>query len=339
MMENRQSSNQASVAMTSPSNAQIQEPFPISCVAGRYLLFDIDVITYLRRSHHILGVLIGSIPQIPQQNVFLGLPVQLLPEEARLLVEKEIAYIIEDTTWHKSRFSTLQGEDRERYLESLRFEGWKAKRVAEAEAKKRSEKAIAKQAPKRALENTQADLGSPESSTLAQKTDAVEISDSLFEAEGRPQSRSSVSATRPTSDQPYGITRTTTIIPSHPLPTKPSQIGEGLPIKSLYGAPLPQASKSYPLFAHLQAHDYYITPGLRFGCDYTVYPGDPLRFHSHFLATGYEWEEEIPMLDLVGGGRLGTGVKKGFMIGGEKDAEDERGRKEVRTFCLEWGGM
>jgi len=98
---------------------------------------------------------------------------------------------------------------------------------------------------------------------------------------------------------------------------------------------------SYPLFAHLHAHDYFITPGLRFGCDYTVYPGDPLRFHSHFLAVGYDWKEEIPLLDLIGGGRLGTGVKKGFLIGGQDQSKDPHKAcgADVRTFCIEWGGM
>jgi len=86
--------------------------------------------------------------------------------------------------------------------------------------------------------------------------------------------------------------------------------------------------------------EYYLSPGLRFGCEFLVYPGDPLRFHSHFLAVGAEWDEEINLLDVVGGGRLGTGVKKGWLIGGvekndSKDADEER----LRTFCIEWGGM
>lgn len=82
-------------------------------------------------------------------------------------------------------------------------------------------------------------------------------------------------------------------------------------------------------------------PGLRFGCNYNVYPGDPLRFHSHFLATSFEWDQEIPMLDLIGGGRLGTAVKKGFLIGGEDTEAETEGEwgDNVRTFCIEWGGM
>jgi tRNA-splicing endonuclease subunit Sen34 len=80
-------------------------------------------------------------------------------------------------------------------------------------------------------------------------------------------------------------------------------------------------------------------PGLRFGCNFNVYPGDPLRFHSHFLATAYKFDEEIPLLDLIGGGRLGTAVKKGFLIGGKDTDEELKSEGSMRTFCIEWGGM
>ncbi len=75
-----------------------------------------------------------------------------------------------------------------------------------------------------------------------------------------------------------------------------------------------------------------------------AYPGDPLRFHSHFVAQGLGWDEEIPIIDIVGGGRLGTGVKKAWVFGG-KTEESGEGKKEkeqgdgVRVFCVEWGGF
>lgn len=109
-------------------------------------------------------------------------------------------------------------------------------------------------------------------------------------------------------------------------------------------------SSSNPLYAHLHAKGYYMMPGLRFGCDYNVYPGDPLRFHSHFQASSFGWDEEIAVLDLVAGGRLGTNVKKGFLVGGAVvpgevsvgvGVGEERGKheQEVRAFCIEWAGM
>ncbi|EFN82686.1 hypothetical protein EAI_02039, partial [Harpegnathos saltator] len=49
----------------------------------------------LRRDHRILGELIGSFPKLSRQEVFLGLPLLLLPEEVTLLIEKNIACLIQ----------------------------------------------------------------------------------------------------------------------------------------------------------------------------------------------------------------------------------------------------
>ncbi|RDL30354.1 uncharacterized protein BP5553_10232 [Venustampulla echinocandica] len=317
----------------------VSEPVPISLISGRYLLFDIDVVTYLRRTHHICGSFIGGIPQAPQQNVFLGLPIQLTPEEVKVLIENEVAYIIDDSSWHKERFSTLQGADRKKYLESLRAEGLKASRLADATARKRSENALAKQAvlkaSKEAAVAATKDPSEVDSTVEPDPDVTATISDNtlrlrddgeeeiIFSSEEIPSSPEPSKASG--TSKPYAITPTTSYPPSS-LPQNPSQ------------QPDPIVPISYPLFAHLHAHNYYIMPGLRFGCDYNVYPGDPLRFHSHFLATGYEWNQDISMLDLIGGGRLGTAVKKGFMIGAE-DKESEAEGDNVRTFTIEWAGM
>lgn len=309
----------------------VTEPIPISKIGGRYLLFDINVVTYLRRAHNICGVLIGSIPQVPQQNVFLGLPVELLPEEVKLLVEKEVAYLVDDSTWHKQKFSTFKGAERTKYLESLRSEGRKAKSFAERESQKKSERGLAKQAMLRASKETIPPPTDRSSETyIGKKVIDVDSASVLFDS-SRPSSPAPSLKLDPSKSESsitsLTITPTITYDPS------------SLPQNAL-SEPEPAVPVSYPLFAHLHAHDYFITPGLRFGCDYTVYPGDPLRFHSHFLAVGYDWTEEIPLLDLIGGGRLGTGVKKGFLIGGVGRSKTSRETEaQVRTFCIEWGGM
>jgi tRNA-splicing endonuclease subunit Sen34 len=294
----------------------VSEPIPISLISGRYLLFDIKVVTYLRRTHHICGTLIGSIPQIPQQNIFLGLPVELMPEEAKLLVEKEVAYIVDDFAWHKHKFNTFEGAAKAAYLGSLRSEGHKARKATEAASRNRKEKALAKHVARKSREE------SSEGVAIEDPTGGDD-SGPLFNYD-RPASPASSTASA--SNTPYAITPTTTYSPSS-LPQNPSQQQD------------PPVPSSYHLFAHLHSKNYFLMPGLRFGCEYNVYPGDPLRFHSHFAAVSYDWDEEIPMIDLIGGGRLGTRVKKAFLIGGkdlESKAEDGDG---VRTFSIEWGGM
>jgi tRNA-splicing endonuclease subunit Sen34 len=302
----------------------VTEPIPISVVAGRYLLFDTNVVTYLRRTYNICGVLIGSIPQIPQQNVFLGLPVELLPEEAKILVRKGAAYIVDTAAWHQEKFSTLKGADRRKYLDSLRSEGRRAQQIAEENARKRVAHGLAKQALLKAAKEPLPSTTTNDVSVIDIDTCKSEDSDSiLFDRAGMTSPTLSMTIT---SSSLYTVTPTSTYTSLHLSPDSPMQ-------------PDPPVPASYPLFAHLHSLSYFITPGLRFGCDYTVYPGDPLRFHSHFLAVGYGWDEDIPLMDLVGGGRLGTGVKKGFLIGGKGPTESTEDDAGVRTFCIEWGGM
>ena len=45
-----------------------------------------DIAT-IRSQHRLCGVLTGTLPHLSQQNVFLGVPLILFPEEAVLLVE------------------------------------------------------------------------------------------------------------------------------------------------------------------------------------------------------------------------------------------------------------
>jgi tRNA-splicing endonuclease subunit Sen34 len=45
----------------------------------------------LRSQHHICGILVGTLPHLSQQNVFLGVPLVLMPEEVVLLVEKGLS--------------------------------------------------------------------------------------------------------------------------------------------------------------------------------------------------------------------------------------------------------
>ena len=104
-----------------PDTPPVQEPFPISYVAGRYLLFDPPTVAHARRTHNVIGVLIGTIPNLSQQNVFLGIPLELQPEEARVLVEQGHAYIVDDAAVHREGFVEMSREDRLAYLRAVSY--------------------------------------------------------------------------------------------------------------------------------------------------------------------------------------------------------------------------
>ena len=88
----------------------------------------------------------------------------------------------------------------------------------------------------------------------------------------------------------------------------------------------------YRAYEYLHGKGYWMTPGLRFGCEYSAYPGDPLRYHSHFMVHVEKEAEQVDMLTLVGGGRVATQTRKAWMLAGEADGE-------VRVFSIEWAGF
>lgn len=295
-------------------------PFPIFKISSkveRYLLYDSNLIAWLRRVHNILGVLIGTLPQFPQQNVFLGLPLELQPEEVRLLVEEEVAYVVDDSAWHELGLRAITAEQRRDFLARLHDEGMEAARVSDRRKEASKEKTM-KRLQQKEKRRIHAGEG-PEGEDVERSAEAngdEEEAESLFNSSLPSKSFAKVpsSSVQPTSpDQTAWTITPTTSYPPFPRP----------PLDPAIQLPVVRPS-SYALFKHLHTESYFLSPGLRFGCQFLVYPGDPLRFHSHFLAVGLDWDEEFDLLDLVGGGRLGTGVKKGWLIGGvERDGDGD----------------
>lgn len=368
------------VSPTMTASDSITEPLPIFKLAHHYLIYDVDAISYIRAKYNISGVLIGGLPQAPQQNVFSGIPVELMPEEARLLVERGVAYLVDDVKAHKQGFleAGLREEERRAYKESLRRQGAAAAKQTEQRAEERKKAALSKKMGTESWNDIPEDMLIPSSSRAQRKKDRKETNDaakrpapggngeeSLFTPSAEPVSATGSAISRVTSHasaiglEPYAVTPTTSYPPltSAPPPPPPKARQTEAPAGRQPGTSEPShpdVPSSYPLYKHLHEQGYFLAPGLRFGCQYMAYPGDPLRFHSHFLCNGMDWEQGFDLIDLVGGGRLGTGVKKGFLIGGEVKPEkgDGAGKASidghgntgssvggVRAFCIEWAGM
>ncbi|KAF2143725.1 uncharacterized protein K452DRAFT_317175 [Aplosporella prunicola CBS 121167] len=314
-------------------------PIPISHVGNRYLLYNTDDISYIRRQHHITGVLIGTLPSHPQQNIFLGTPLELMPEEARLLVEKDAAYIVDDAAAHSASLlgGGLGAAERKAFLRAMKKQGVDAMKANQKKSDTLKEQALKKNADK--IAQARAAKQKAREQQKQQQSDTASAHDSLFDSGAPAPPPSSHAGTPTTIEERWYITPTT----SHPplLPTPPPSPPNTTAVATTSRSNLPPVPASYPLFAHLHSRGYYLSPGLRFGCQYCAYPGDPLRFHSHFLAVGMGWNEEFDLMRLVGGGRLGTGVKKGFLIGGKVEGDDGEGENEgeVRAFSIEWSGM
>lgn len=316
----------------------------ITKVGGRYLVFEVKDVASLRRDHCICAVLVGTTPQNPTQNLFSGLPLELLPEEARLLVDKGVAYVVDEATSHLAHLTSMNPTAKHAYLQSLRTRRQNISRVLDeedairkAEGAKMRGKQKSKRIPTRAnsppvVEEVALPLSPPpekkdEASVLPAST--ADHEESLFSSPPQHRTEETTSPLAMVATNRHLTATTSVYMLSDPK-------AHSVPV---------EAPGSYPLYRHLNSKGYYITPGIRFGADYSVYPGDPFRYHAHFMATSFGWDEEITLLDLVSGGRLGTGVKKGFLIGGQASPEgtagnpQDAGEDRVRTFTLEWAAM
>lgn len=121
-------------------------------------------------------------------------------------------------------------------------------------------------------------------------------------------------------------------------------------------------------FRKLWEEGMYMGQGIKFGGEFLGYPGDPLRYHSHFVTTTMTHPDRIIRpLELVAFGRLGTATKKAHLLccfdeeGTESDDDEDDNddresrpndetvaerdvgarRKKGRVDCysLEWGNF
>jgi tRNA-splicing endonuclease subunit Sen34 len=89
------------------------------------------------------------------------------------------------------------------------------------------------------------------------------------------------------------------------------------------------------VFRDLWEKGHFMGGGTKFGAEYLVYPGDPLRYHSHQAATVLE-SPTAPMqgIEIVAHGRLGTATKKAHLLCAWDEEADQ-----VDYISIEWAGF
>ncbi|XP_038051932.1 tRNA-splicing endonuclease subunit Sen34-like [Patiria miniata] len=82
------------IAQSSEELETNRSPIELHLCKGKILVWNADDVKLLRETHHIVGALVGSLPRSPRQNAQLGLPLQLMPEEAAVLIEYDVARMV-----------------------------------------------------------------------------------------------------------------------------------------------------------------------------------------------------------------------------------------------------
>ncbi|CAL1703693.1 unnamed protein product [Somion occarium] len=309
-------------------------------------VWDVDDIAILRAEHHICGVLTGTLPHVSQQNVFLGPPLILLPEEVVLLVQKEFAVLVDDPIAHHTPSTSKLRRWNSDRLVSIRAQmgaveskepNKKAESLSEEALRKRREREETKAAAARAKALAE---GNTEESTLQDNLFSPSPSSSATPV---PPAVDERPATPATSANLLGSLYTVTIPASSPA-SLPWYSSDGLTYSTLesakeagiwtYPSDLHERAKC-GVFRDLWENGFYMGGGIRFGGDFLIYPGDPLRYHSHFVGTVIDSPTAALMpMEIVAHGRLGTATKKAHLLCGWDDE-----KQEVSYYSIEWAGF
>ncbi|KAG1756469.1 tRNA-intron endonuclease catalytic domain-like protein [Suillus paluster] len=296
-------------------------------------VWDVDDINILRSHHHICGILTGTLPHLSSQNIFLGLPLQLMPEEAVLLVENGIAVFVDDPNAHIAP-------------SPLVLKLWQEARLSDVRQQ------IALTEEKESIEASNPDRAMSESAKRKRKEREERRARAM--ANTAPNVATEDSPSSPTPENPsqpaIGESPDSAIVPSAPhtvhIPASSSTLEWYAPHShsSLtiareagiwqYPSTLQERARC-GVFRDLWEKGYYMGGGIKFGGEYLVYPGDPLRYHSHFVASVIEAPDAaLRPMEIVAHGRLGTGTKKAHLL---CEWNDES--QVVSYLSIEWAGF
>ncbi|KAF8892561.1 tRNA-intron endonuclease catalytic domain-like protein [Infundibulicybe gibba] len=312
-------------------------PVPIRVANKRAYVWDVDDVAIIRSTHRICGILTGTLPHLSQQNVFLGIPLVLMPEEVVLLVENKLAVLVDDPRAHKEPTAgQLQTWDQAR-KESVK------QQVAQTEAKESAKETTQPAISDAAIQKRKA----REERRLAQAAAAESSSANDVNIPNLPPPRPLETPSQQTENP--GQTSSSNIphavfIPApsaeyinwydpthHTYTTIDDAKAAGI---WDYPATLQERAKC-GVFRGLWEQGYFMGGGIKFGGDYLVYPGDPLRYHSHFSASVIESPTAaLRPMEIVAHGRLGTATKKAHLLCGWND-----NKKEVSYLSIEWAGF
>jgi len=321
---------------------------PIHISNHTAFVWDVDHIATLRSEHRICGVLTGTLPHLSQQNAFLGLPLLLMPEELVLLIEKQLAMIVYDPAAHHTptpsqleEWDELRRQDITNQI--ARLEHRKAEERATSTATTTTPATIQQKRAEREARRRQ----------LAETVTAAEADADADTEEGTGaigDAPTPASATAATSNAIYTISVPTTSDTLAWYDSNNNDNDNDIDDRHTYTYETLDAAReahvwSYPsnaeerarceVFRDLWEKGYYMGGGSKFGGDWLVYPGDPLRYHSHFVAT-VQTSLTAPLrpIEVVAHGRLGTATKKAHLLCGW-DAES----REVTYISIEWAGF
>ncbi|XP_014219165.1 tRNA-splicing endonuclease subunit Sen34 [Copidosoma floridanum] len=248
----------------------------------------------LRQTHRILGDCIGCIAKKPRQENISGLPLLLLPEEAKLLVEKDIGRLVQ-----KPMLKEIPTESLKKKFEEYRNKLFLDQQDILIEKRKLQLSSVmdriveGKKRKLLGLDTSKKKVKKPLDDETRKALDEIEIDkEALMEEEVAKLPK---------------IKKSDAFVQIHTA--YPWNTGDIKIEMSIFPSTDEEVLK-YKVFKDMWEKGYYITSGQKFGCDYLAYPGDPIMFHSQLLIYCKNRNDEISIPELIAESRIGSHVRK-----------------------------
>ncbi|XP_014441867.1 tRNA-splicing endonuclease subunit Sen34 [Tupaia chinensis] len=276
---------------------------------GRSLVWGAEAVQALRERLGVGGRTVGALPRGPRQNSRLGLPLLLMPEEARLLAEIGAVTLVSaprpDPGQHNLALASFKRQQEQGFQEQSAL----AAEAREARRQELLEKIAEGQAAKKQkLERNSEAGGSPP---------ALESEAGDGQPSGEREEAGPASLQPGPANGVAPLPRSALLVQlatARPRPAKARPLDWRVQSKDWPHAGRPAHELRYSVYRDLWERGFFLSAAGKFGGDFLVYPGDPLRFHAHYIAQCWGPEDPIPLQDLVSAGRLGTSVRKTLLL-------------------------
>ncbi|KAM5236106.1 tRNA-splicing endonuclease subunit Sen34 isoform 2-T2 [Ctenodactylus gundi] len=273
---------------------------------GRSLVWGAEAVQALRERLGVGGRTVGALPRGPRQNSRLGLPLLLMPEEARLLAEIGAVTLVSAPPPDPSQHGLALASFKRQQEQSFQEQSTLAAEARETRRQELLEKIAEGQAAKRQrLEQASGSSGEAGGHQAAEGSEAVDGQASAEQEEAGP------------SNEIAPLPRSALLVQlatARPRPVKAKPLDWRVQSKDWPHAGRPAHELRYSIYRDLWERGFFLSAAGKFGGDFLVYPGDPLRFHAHYIAQCWAPDDPIPLQDLVSAGRLGTSVRKTLLL-------------------------
>uniref|UniRef100_A0A8C9IXF4 tRNA-intron lyase n=1 Tax=Piliocolobus tephrosceles TaxID=591936 RepID=A0A8C9IXF4_9PRIM len=242
---------------------------------GRSLVWGAEAVQALRERLGVGGRTVGALPRGPRQNSRLGLPLLLMPEEARLLAEIGAVTLVSaprpDPQHHSLALTSFKRQQEESFQEQSAL----AAEARETRRQELLEKITEGQAAKKQKLEQASGASSSQEAGSSQADKENETSDG--QASGEQEEAGPSSSQAEPSNGVAPLPRSALLVQlatARPRPVKARPLDWRVQSKDWPHAGRPAHELRYSIYRDLWERGFFLSAAGKFGGDFLVYPGE-----------------------------------------------------------------